>query len=267
MVLGLVEFTAMSGIPEKRVIVALSGGVDSAVAALCLLRAGYRVEAMHMTNWDDANEYCTAGTDLADARRVCADLRIHLHEISFAREYREAVFADFFGDDPIAARLAPLVVRVDHVGAIAPFGATIADAESALLSSPFRHGSRRFRSRILAADLSERLGHPVAADVMEARTDGASEPRLGFEWFVTDLPGHELEGLIREELGCHVALRLSPGVRSRDVHRILGEPTGGSGATVALPMRTNDEIGIRLLYLDRPAEGGRVRRLELLDDA
>ena len=85
----------MSGASHKLVIVALSGGVDSAVAALCLLQAGYRVEALHMTNWDDANEYCTAGTDLADARRVSADLRIQLHEVNFTREYRDAVFADF----------------------------------------------------------------------------------------------------------------------------------------------------------------------------
>ena len=74
---------------------ALSGGVDSAVAALCLVRAGYRVEALHMTNWDDASEYCTAGTDLADARRVCAELEIPLHHVSFAREYRDEVFAAF----------------------------------------------------------------------------------------------------------------------------------------------------------------------------
>jgi hypothetical protein len=174
---------------------------------------------------------------------------------------------EFFGGDPTAARLAPLVVGLDHVGAIAPVGATIADAESALLSSPFRHESRRFHSRILAADLSERLGHAVRADVTEARTDGAGRRGLGFEWFVTDLPGHELEGLIRAELGCHVALRLSPGIQSGDVHRVLGEPTGGRVPTVAMPMRKNAEIGIRLLYLERPDESGRVRRLELLDDA
>lgn len=65
------------------------------MAALSLLREGYRVEALHMTNWDDGNAYCTAGTDLADARRVCADLGIHLHHVNFAREYREQVFADF----------------------------------------------------------------------------------------------------------------------------------------------------------------------------
>lgn len=85
----------MTGQPPKLVIVALSGGVDSAVAALCLLNAGYRVEALHMTNWDDANEYCTAGRDLADARRVCSDLGIRLHLVNFSREYRDEVFAEF----------------------------------------------------------------------------------------------------------------------------------------------------------------------------
>ena len=75
--------------------VALSGGVDSAVAALCLLNAGYRVEALHMTNWDDANEFCTAGRDLADARRVSSDLGIRLHLVNFSQEYRDEVFADF----------------------------------------------------------------------------------------------------------------------------------------------------------------------------
>ncbi len=81
--------------PQKLVIVGLSGGVDSAVAALCLLRAGFRVQGLHMTNWDDANEYCTAGTDLADARRVAEDLGIQLHEANFSRQYRAAVFEDF----------------------------------------------------------------------------------------------------------------------------------------------------------------------------
>ncbi|MDH4023060.1 MAG: tRNA 2-thiouridine(34) synthase MnmA [Gammaproteobacteria bacterium] len=88
----------MSGAYSRRVIVALSGGVDSAVAALCLLREGYHVEALHMTNWDDANEYCTAGADLADARRVAADLGIRLHHANFSREYRDEVFAGFLGE-------------------------------------------------------------------------------------------------------------------------------------------------------------------------
>ncbi|MBL8202410.1 MAG: tRNA 2-thiouridine(34) synthase MnmA [Chromatiales bacterium] len=88
----------MTGTAPGRVIVGLSGGVDSAVAALCLLRAGHQVEALHMTNWEDANEHCTAGSDLADARQVCADLGIHLHHVNFSREYRDEVFADFLSE-------------------------------------------------------------------------------------------------------------------------------------------------------------------------
>jgi tRNA-specific 2-thiouridylase len=77
------------------VIVALSGGVDSAVAALRLLRAGHRVEALHMTNWDDADPACTARQDLVDARAVADELGIPLHHANFAREYRDQVFTDF----------------------------------------------------------------------------------------------------------------------------------------------------------------------------
>lgn len=81
--------------PGTRVIVALSGGVDSAVAALRLVRAGCRVEALHMTNWDDADPACTARADLADARSVAADLGITLHHVNFAAEYQDRVFAAF----------------------------------------------------------------------------------------------------------------------------------------------------------------------------
>ena len=76
-------------------IIALSGGVDSAVAALLLAQQGHAVECLHMSNWDDDDGYCDAATDLQDARRICDQLGLPLHQVSFAREYRESVFNDF----------------------------------------------------------------------------------------------------------------------------------------------------------------------------
>jgi len=83
---------------DGKIICAMSGGVDSAVAALTLLRAGHCVEGLHMTNWEDDDGYCTAARDLRDAREVCADLGIPLHHANFAAEYREQVFADFLAE-------------------------------------------------------------------------------------------------------------------------------------------------------------------------
>jgi tRNA-specific 2-thiouridylase len=76
--------------------VGVSGGVDSAVAALLLKEAGHPVEGLFMSNWeDDEDAYCTTASDWQDARRVCDTLKIPLHRASFAGEYRERVFAHF----------------------------------------------------------------------------------------------------------------------------------------------------------------------------
>ncbi|MGH8225857.1 MAG: tRNA 2-thiouridine(34) synthase MnmA [Gammaproteobacteria bacterium] len=80
------------------VIVGLSGGVDSAVAAHRLLEAGYRVEGLHMTNWEADDAYCTRVDDEAAASAVAERLGIVLHRANFAREYRERVFADFLAE-------------------------------------------------------------------------------------------------------------------------------------------------------------------------
>jgi tRNA-specific 2-thiouridylase len=78
------------------VIVGMSGGVDSAVAALLLQRGGYAVQGLFMSNWeDDDDAYCTTATDFQDARRVCETLGIALHRVSFAAQYRERVFQLF----------------------------------------------------------------------------------------------------------------------------------------------------------------------------
>jgi tRNA-specific 2-thiouridylase len=78
------------------VIVGMSGGVDSAVAALLLQREGYAVQGLFMSNWeDDDDAYCTTAEDFQDARRVCETLGIALHRVSFAAQYRERVFQLF----------------------------------------------------------------------------------------------------------------------------------------------------------------------------
>jgi tRNA-uridine 2-sulfurtransferase len=85
--------------PGGRVIVGLSGGVDSAVAAWLLREAGWQVQGLFMSNWEeDDDAYCTAAQDFQDARAVASVLGIPLHKVSFAREYREQVFDHFLAE-------------------------------------------------------------------------------------------------------------------------------------------------------------------------
>ena len=79
---------------EGRVICALSGGVDSAVAAWRLLEAGCEVECLHMTNWED-DGYCDASREFQDARAIADRLGVKLHRVNFSREYYRDVFEDF----------------------------------------------------------------------------------------------------------------------------------------------------------------------------
>ena len=81
----------------RRVVVGMSGGVDSSVAAWLLKQQGYDVVGVFMKNWedDDTDEYCTSREDLVDAAAVADVLGIELEAVNFAAEYRERVFAHF----------------------------------------------------------------------------------------------------------------------------------------------------------------------------
>jgi len=81
-----------------RIVVGLSGGVDSSVAALLLKQQGHEVHGVFMDNWDADDAYCTAAADFQDARRVCETLDLPLHRVSFAAEYLERVFAHFLAE-------------------------------------------------------------------------------------------------------------------------------------------------------------------------
>ncbi|MDP1692459.1 MAG: tRNA 2-thiouridine(34) synthase MnmA [Burkholderiaceae bacterium] len=82
---------------KQRVVVGLSGGVDSAVSAYLLKQQGHDVVGLFMKNWDDDDdsEYCSANVDFVDAAAVADVLGIEIEHVNFATEYRDRVFAEF----------------------------------------------------------------------------------------------------------------------------------------------------------------------------
>jgi tRNA-specific 2-thiouridylase len=84
----------------EKVVVGMSGGVDSSVAALLLKRAGYDVVGLFMKNWedDDDDEYCSTREDLIDAAAAADAIGVDLEAVNFAAEYRERVFASFLAE-------------------------------------------------------------------------------------------------------------------------------------------------------------------------
>ena len=85
---------------KKRVILGMSGGVDSSVSALLLKEAGYDVIALFMKNWTEIDEFgvCTATRDAEDARKVADQLDIPFYTINFEKEYWDRVFTYFLNE-------------------------------------------------------------------------------------------------------------------------------------------------------------------------
>jgi len=81
----------------KRVVVGMSGGVDSSVTALLLKQQGYDVVGLFMKNWedDDDDEYCSTRQDLLDAVSVADVIGIPIEAVNFSKEYKDRVFSDF----------------------------------------------------------------------------------------------------------------------------------------------------------------------------
>lgn len=90
----------MPDLRQKKVIVGMSGGVDSSISAWLLQQQGYRVEALFMKNWeeDDNENYCAAAQDLSDAQAVCDSFGIRLHSVNFSAEYWDNVFENFLAE-------------------------------------------------------------------------------------------------------------------------------------------------------------------------
>ncbi len=85
---------------KEKIIIGMSGGVDSSVAALLLIEQGFEVEGLFMKNWeeDDDEQYCAAAEDLKDASAICHTLNIKLHTINFSSEYWDRVFQHFLDE-------------------------------------------------------------------------------------------------------------------------------------------------------------------------
>jgi len=85
------------GKTKQRIVVGLSGGVDSAVTAALLRQQGHEVVAIFMKNWEDDDDgaYCASSTDFIDAAAVADVLGIEIEHVNFAAEYKERVFAEF----------------------------------------------------------------------------------------------------------------------------------------------------------------------------
>lgn len=85
---------------DTRVVVGMSGGVDSSVAALMLKEQGYDVVGIFMKNWDDTDEFgvCTATEDFDDVVRVCNQLDIPYYSVNFEKEYWDKVFTYFLDE-------------------------------------------------------------------------------------------------------------------------------------------------------------------------
>src|SRR3982075_2481665 len=81
----------------EKVVVGMSGGEDSSVAALLLKRAGYDVVGLFMKNWEDDDDdgYCSTRQDLIDAASAADVIGVELEAVNFAAEYKDRVFADF----------------------------------------------------------------------------------------------------------------------------------------------------------------------------
>jgi tRNA-specific 2-thiouridylase len=83
---------------KEKIVLGMSGGVDSSVAAFLLQKRGFEVHGVFMKNWDDENAICNAEDDYADALSVCNQLQVPLKKINYTKEYKERVFNQFLID-------------------------------------------------------------------------------------------------------------------------------------------------------------------------
>ena len=139
---------------SKTVVVGMSGGVDSSVAALILKEQGYKVIGLYMNNWEEKDECgaCTGEEDFADVRRVAASLNIPYYSVNFAKEYMERVFSYFLAEYRAGRTPNPDVLCNRTRKNFKPFK-TVAKEKGT-----YRRGSRRIRRNSRAHNTRRHIG-------------------------------------------------------------------------------------------------------------
>jgi hypothetical protein len=201
-------------------IVALSGGVDSAVTALLLLRAGYAVQGLFMHNWDDDEEgYCTSAQDFQDARAVAQVLGIPLHSVDLSAQYRARVFAHFLAEYQAGRTPNPDVLCNREI----KFGDCLAHA-------------RRLGAAWLATGHYARIEQRADGPALLKGVDGGKDqsyflhavPRAQFRQVL--MPLGELHarntGLVRRLMMIRVKEASAPCARSASTHALSGSTCG-----------------------------------------
>lgn len=110
---------------KQKVVVGLSGGVDSSVAAKLLVDQGYDVIGVFMKNWDENGPECTAPQDAAEAEKVAKKIGIPFHSVNFAKEYWNDVFEYFLNENREGRTPNPDILCNKYI----KFGAFLAEAE------------------------------------------------------------------------------------------------------------------------------------------
>jgi hypothetical protein len=170
----------------------------------------------------------------------------------------EAILRAVFDEVAVVGALARLAPVVDHVGLVAPAGLSADVIEDALRRSPFARRMRRFRSEVWAREVSQRFGRAVEVTIVQAWGKD-----LGVEVFVAALRDVELDELVAEEAGCHVALALDPRASFDEVRALLHAHGHYEPALMRGGPSTNAAIDARLLYVDVERRGV-TRRLEII---
>ncbi|MGH7898957.1 MAG: hypothetical protein ACREQQ_13460, partial [Candidatus Binatia bacterium] len=173
------------------------------------------------------------------------------------------VLASLFEDASLVDAVGRFAPRVHHAGFIAPRGLGARAVEAVLRKSPFRDQLTTFKSAILAKDLSCRLRREVEVVVVQGSVAAREVRCPAVEVFIADLPPQTIDGLVSEEIGCHVALALEPDGSIDRVRHVLHAHGCWEIPLMRHGPLANHEIRASVLYVDVSGRE-RTRRLEFI---